>query len=304
MSFEEQERVMFGLLFDQQLREDFCRRGVSVLRQFDLSGEEIQAFGNLHPEALDFDARLRVDLILGQLCRVYPLSFALYSSLDDGLQALKQWVDVEFMAYAPGERTAVYGMRLREALPESARIERAIVELELGMQWTAASLRNRLAESRHDVSSLMDLKETPVQTEGWLSKKISLADFVTASVIPQSYTDLLQAFQVGDTGDLWRRLQKTPPATQQLTAISGMQQPRLLVTRAVLVRDSLTDPVIEHNTVELSDGFAQLLPHVNGQSSVSDMLQQLQDIGAGSDVLQGVSNGFSQLVEQGMILLS
>ncbi len=52
----------------------------------------------------------------------------------------------------------------------------------------------------------------------------------------------------------------------------------------------------------LPEGFASLLGHVDGTVAVADILRQLQQAGAGEDLLASVQEGFRQLWQQGMLV--
>jgi hypothetical protein len=80
-----------------------------------------------------------------------------------------------------------------------------------------------------------------------------------------------------------------------------MNDPRVLVARAVVTQDSRCEPMADHRTVELSEGFASLLGHVDGTLSVAAMLQQLRQAGADEGLLGSVQEGFRQLGQQGML---
>ena len=89
MSFEEQERVLFDLLFDHKLRERFCEGSVTALSEYNLSEKERNDFDGIRPDALELDANIRADLLLSHFCRAFPISFSLFSSFNGGLDILK-----------------------------------------------------------------------------------------------------------------------------------------------------------------------------------------------------------------------
>ena len=59
MSFEQQERILFDLLFDQNLRNKFCADQASTLKQYDLDDHELgglerrEAHDDVHDAAVD-----------------------------------------------------------------------------------------------------------------------------------------------------------------------------------------------------------------------------------------------------------
>ena len=140
MSFQEQERVLFDLLFDDQIRQRFCDDNDAVLCSYDLSDEEKQDFRVIRCDALQLDAKMRRDILLSHLCRSFPVSFGILSSMDEGFGVLKTLIDPVTMRTPPLQRAVVFGQRLREALTvfsfdvaTQAPLIIAIVEAELGM---------------------------------------------------------------------------------------------------------------------------------------------------------------------------
>lgn len=94
MSFEEQERALFDLLFDNVIRQQFCKDPVAALIDYDLDEAEIADFDEIRPDALVLDAKMRRNLLLTHICRAFPISFAIVSSLNDGRSLLKSLVEV------------------------------------------------------------------------------------------------------------------------------------------------------------------------------------------------------------------
>ena len=302
MSFEQQEQVLFRLLFDKALRDQFCHDQTRALNQYDLEESELNDFKAIRPEALQLDAVMRADLILSHICKSFPISFSITSSFPKGLDVLKQLIDTETMQSKPIERSTVFGNRLGQRYPEFAfssenekAIATAILEAELGMVWTSASLKQVVLDGG-DLPS--NKHET---TNDWLDKPIKLASFVSASVLPQSYAKIKQRLCKAEDDCLWRHLNKTNLSASVRKKTLKTQEPRLLVCRAQVSRTSKCEPVIEHSTMELSEGFAPLFQHVNGSMSVAQILEQLKQIGAQQQMLQSIQVAFQQLLEAGML---
>jgi hypothetical protein len=97
MSFEEQERALFDLLFDNDLRDNFCQDSGNALHAYDLTEEERADFATIRPDALLLDAKMRRNILLTHICRAFPVSFAIVSSLDDGKAILKKLIDTNIM---------------------------------------------------------------------------------------------------------------------------------------------------------------------------------------------------------------
>ena len=303
MSFAEQERVLFDLLFDPAVRQRFVNDADSLLEQYDLESHERDDFKTIRPEALALDANMRVGLLLSSFNHSYPVSFSLVSSLPQGNDLLKSLVDAETMHTPPLQRATVYGSRLRDKLaitPIDKESERplltAIVEAELGMAYTAAMLKQSVIEH-----GPMPINNTI--TADWDKQPVKLADFVSAAMLPQPYAQLKLQLCPKTDCDLWTQLTKKPLAAARKTRVLQKQDAHLLVARANLVHASQCEPAIEHITVELSEGFAHLFQHINGQNSVEQLLAAFKNAGATEPLLQSVKSGFKQLVEKRMLML-
>jgi hypothetical protein len=305
MSYQEQERALFDLLFDSVVRENFCKASTAALQQYDLSEDELNDFTEIRPDALELDAKIRTDLLLSHLCRSFPVSFSLVSSFENGLDVLKGLIDVETMRTATIDRATFYGRRIGENLtlfsfssPEEQAKLSAILEAELGMAWTSASLKREVLENGqlHLKSSQLD--------PSWSSKNIKLAPYVCAAIIPDSYEKLKQSFSTDSDCDLWRTLNKKPVSASRRQKILEKDDPRLFVARAHISHMSQCEPTIDQTTAELSEGFASLFQHVNGTVSVDYILDQLKQIGAQEQMLQSIKSTFQQLLESEMLEFS
>ncbi len=304
MSFQEQERALFDLLFDSDVRENFCNESIAALKQYDLSNEELKDFSVIRTDALQLDARIRADLLLSHFCRAFPVSFSLIASLDDGLKFLKSLIDIETMRTEILNRTTILGKRIGQGLmsfkfhskEEQAKVS-AILEAELGMAWTAASLKREVLENGQLHIDAMNIDEN------WSRQNIKLAPYVCAAMIPDSYETLKNSLCLTDECDLWRNINKKPLAAAQRQKLLGKDEPRLFIARAHVSHVSSCEPTVEQKTAELSEGFAPLFQHVNGSHSVDYILQQLEQIGAQQQMLQSIKATFKQLLENEMLEL-
>lgn len=301
MSMVVQEKVLFELLFDRALRERFVLEGVSALSGRNLSDDELRDFAAIRPGALTLDATMRAGFILSQFCRSYPLSFSLVSSLTQGIELLRQLVDVQTMRAAPLQRLVTFGSRLKGQVQEKSFVsarERALVisilDAEIGMAWTSAALKQELLSGK----SVPCGADVPVD---WLQRPVAMAPFVSAAVIPSSHAVLKAGLCAATGASLWRQLNRQPLSVADRQRVLHQHDPRVLVARAVGAQPSRCEPVTEHRTVELPEGFASLLRHVKGSGSVDGILQQLGQAGADETLLRSVQEGFRQLAQQGML---
>ena len=302
MSFAEQERALFDLLFDHPLRERFRRSSSAALADYALSEEERADFSAIRADALELDAYMRADFLLSHLCRAYPLTFSLVSSLPGGLDLLRRLIDTRIMRTPPDERTPAFGARLREKLAtsrfSSAEEQAAVIaiaESELGMAMTASALR------RTSTSGSAAPVEHPALTGTWQDRPLQTGAYVSAAVIPLSYPQLKTALCPCAETDLWAHLCGTPLPASVRTAALAQETPRLMMAQARITHRSACDVNIEHATLELSDGFAPLLAHVDGKTTVTGILAEMRRVGASEQLLKGIEAAFRQLLEAGML---
>lgn len=303
MSFIEQERVLFDLLFDKELREKFCNDPNTALENYDLDENEKADFSVVRADALIVDADVRVKLIMSQICRTYPISFSIVSSKKDNIELLKSLIDVETMRTPYSDRATEYGKRLSEKLLQlslSSEKERqlltAVFQLELGMAWTASILKRVVIEDGEYQFGEIEIPDD------WADRPARLAEFVSAGVIPISYKKIKRRLCPVDENKLWRQLVRNPTSTSAINAILSKEDPRLLVSRAKIEHMSYCEPTVTHHTTELSEGFAPLFQHINGTNSINAILFQLKQAGATENILNGVKGGFYQLLETGMLV--
>lgn len=301
MSFAAQEQALLDLLFDRERRAAFRQDRQHALAAYDLTPDERADFATVRMDALEMDAAARVNFILAQYCRSYPLAFSLASSLPQGLERLRGLVDASLLRTPPGERVGVFGLRLRDGLrsdhagvePVTAARLLAVVEAELGMAMTAQLARGAALGGA--------LPAVVVLPPDWLQQPLRLAAFTSAAILPRPYATLKAQLCPCTGAELWRQLARQPLPAATRSAVLATPDLRLLVARAQVTRDSPCEPWVEHATVELGEGFARLLPHVDGRNSVTGLLEQLRAAGAGEPLLAGVLSGFRELARQGML---
>jgi hypothetical protein len=300
MSFANQERLLFDLVFNDQVRQLFVTQPQKLFANYQLTTQEQADFMGINPHALALDVRVRVDLILSQWCRSLPLTFSLVSSLSNGLALLKQLVDSQTMLQAPNDRIVYFATRLRQQLIAQPSIDLqelslliAVLDAELGMASTSRLLKQAVINEQEITNSSSE----PFNSQA----KITIADYVSASMLPLPYQQLKQALCPCLGAELWRSLNKQPLSATQRQQLWTQGEAHLFIAKAKVAMVSLCEPNIEHDTAELVEGFANLLSHVDGSMSVDDILQQLQQIGAPASLLSNIQQGFKLLWERGMI---
>lgn len=298
MSFEQQEQAVFDLLFDHVLRDNFCNTGVQALSAYMLSDDERADLSTIRADAIVLDATMRADLILSQLCRQFPLTFSLLSSFDQGIELLKKTINRKTMLSPPLERATTFNSQVLAQLDtlqynsqQQYVMIAAIVEAELGMSWSSAMLKRQVLSNE-----FIPLPTDTELTQQWLNKPVKVAAYVSAAVIPHSYTELKTLLCPVENCDLWEALRKTPLDKSTRNRALAHEHKKLLMSRAYISQPSRFEPVVDHQILELSDGFAPLFEHINGSNSVAHILQSLKTAGATPQILSGVQHGFEQLL--------
>jgi len=140
--------------------------------------------------------------------------------------------------------------------------------------------------------------------EDWLNEPIKLAAYVSAAIIPQSYVKLKETLCPCEDTALWAHLSKTQISASLRKKTLANEEPKLFITRAHVSTLSRCEPTVDHQTAELTEGFAPLFQHVNGSMSIAQILDQLRQSGAPEGILEGVQAGFHQLLTSGMLELA
>lgn len=297
MSFVEQERALFDLLFDSSLREDFCQSVTAALADYDLSAAEVADFKVVRLDAINVDAAMRAHLMLSYVCQQLPMTFSLVAYVGGGIALLKRLINPQTMGCPFAERVAVFGSQLGESLnrlqfanEKQRRVVAAVLETELGIRRVATMLREQVLEEGTGV----DVSAGTIDAD-WQDKPVRLADYVSVSLLPQSYAVLKDLLCPCVDTTLWRNLNKSGPSLVAEQVFVD-ELPKLFMARAYVRRYSRIEPLIDHHTVELHEGFAVLLDHLNGSHSIRWILQQMTVIGTPITILSMIENGFQQLL--------
>jgi hypothetical protein len=301
MSFVEQERALFDLLFDRELRELFMRDRQAALGRYELSESECGDFAAIRPAALALDAQLRADMLLQYLCRALPLTFSITSALPTGLELARNLIDAALMRSAASERVTLFARRLRSSLLDDAEelgplhgALLAVSDAELAMTTTSEALKQ--AALRGEIH-----KPRPPDPETWLAQPVQLAPYVCAVLLPLPYAALKRALCPVPPAELWKRLSHAALPFSRLSETLARDDPRLLVARAEATLVSRCEATVDQRIAELSAGFVPLFAHVNGTLSVRELLSQLKHQGAPDRLLHGVHGAFKQLLDAKMI---
>lgn len=304
MSFYEQERALLDLLFNPALRDAFCSQSTEALGAYDLTASELADFATIRPDALKMDAAMRIRLILSHLGKHLPLSLSLVSATDNGTAFIESLISSHLMQAKPHDRPAFFADELARRLPADAfsndeiyQQVLAVIQAEGALCLTAAQLKQAVLNGEEPDMTPPDL------SKHWVEKPITLAPHVSLGVLPLPYLQLKKAFCPKPGTELWPHLKQMPLPKSLLENRLASPDPRLLVARARISEHSRCDPVIDHFTAELAQGFAPIFQHINGSMSVNALLAQLKHAGAHDGLLQSVQTGLLQLLESGFLEL-
>ena len=304
MSFLAQEQVLFELLFDDDFREEFQSDAVSALSLHGLSELEIKDFLPLRVDALALEADVRKRMILSQICVQIPLSTALLSSFEEGLNCLKISLK-SFIVRAPiSERAALLMQQLIFSLDDmpffneqDKTLLRQVFELE---HCFAKQL------SRQHIETLT----TPlvnIRTESEAlprHKAISLSPLLGVTYLPLSYWQLKQELCSVEPQLLWRELQNNPVLIEQRVSLfSSMttESSKCIISLPRLLSASETDATFDLHIIEMIGGFLPLLNKVDGTRSLDDILQLFSSAGASESVIAQAEQGFQTLFKEACI---
>lgn len=296
MSFIEQERALFDLLFDADLRAEFIQHSTAALNRYALSPSEREDFLSIRPDALAIDAQMRRSMVLAQLTRGYPMSMSLLSYLANGLRSAEDWINPALMQAPPRQRPLLFGQAMAAWLKQyhfassaQEKLISSIQEAELSMAWTASNADTAPA-----------LQKLP---EHWPQQPIRMAEHISAALLPMPYHELKQQLCPVPDAQLWRHLNKQPLLPTAIDELLGKTHQHLLVALACVEDEPVCDPQTHHRSVVLNEGFAALFQHINGHNSVAEILIQLSQAGASNKIVLNVKTGFQELLEQGMLKL-
>jgi len=296
MSLAIQEHVMLSLLFDKKLREAFCKNKKTALLNVGLDDEELNDFMDIDIHGLMFDASLRVDLILSQMAKQLPMTFTLFSSFDRGLLLLQELIDIDFILTPTHQRLSCVVGKIEMLFSRVSFISQADYSFCISLFHCE---KNRLLSAekiRRPDAMPSD------RASGLIAGNIRLSHDVSIALLPLSFSTLENRLQCCDV-QLWRKISADPFTQQQRLDLQLQRDPRLLLTKAVLSYSSIIEKIVEYKTIELPEGFASLMPYVNGDNNVEFILEQLKQAGADQPLIKVINQHFLQLIKEGYIEL-
>ena len=303
MSFVEQERALFDLLFNKELRDAFISDGNASLNAYDLDQNELGDFKVIRPDGLELDGNIRTNLVLSQVCRIYPVSFSLLSAIPGGFEQLRNLVNPKLMKVPYTDRGSYFG----ESLLSKASIFNitdeenqnkifAYVTSERGMAISSSMLKEEVINGGNCIERVDNVGDKQME------QSVKLAPFVSASLLPNSYMTIKKDICKVSESSLWRHLGKTPLDKDEFDRVLNNDNPRLFVTRAYVKSHSKFDPVIDQKTIELPEGFSFLFQFVDGNFSINHILEQMRQTGAEEKMLKSIRSAFLQLIDLGMLI--
>jgi hypothetical protein len=304
MSFQTQEQALFDLLFDEDFLQEFIDDKQGALELYGLTAEEIADFAVIRTDSLKLESAMRKKMLLGQMVKHLPLSFALMSSFTNGLDICQSIIKPYLVQMNGYERLAVFIKQLLLHLEELNYIhenDRFFVEQVVKLE--AAMMQQ--AEQRYKTSPQAESEAMVSITKADFTKKIQWSAFTSAHSLPLAYSLLQEKLCQNLSGaDLWQKLQNEPLQIEDRMQLILNLQPKLLITKPVVSFSSETDSEISFKTVELIEGFEPLLKSINGRNSINDLLNLYKNAGADADTLEHIRQGICVLYENNLLRFS
>lgn len=303
MSLKAQENVLFELLFDDDFREEYSQNAASALSLYGLTSDEVNDFLPLRLDALELEADVRKRMILSQICSQAPLSIAMLSSFENGLDIAKKIIKPFIVRAIVSERCSLFLQQLiflKDELlffnEQDQILFTQILKLELcfAKQLSHSNLHH-LRQCKDDEDNAA--KNSNIECD----KALVLSPLLGVNYLPLSYWQIKKELCAVDSHLLWRELQETPILIEQrlglFTAMSE-DSSKCIISLARLLQSSPTDPKTDLHIIEMIDGFLPLLNKVNGERSLNDILQLFESAGASADMIQKVIQGFETLFQE------
>ena len=307
MSLIIQEQILLDLLFDQDLLKEFCQSGTQALDIYGLSKDELEDFKAMRVDALKLEAQMRQDLVLGQICKHLPLSMALMSSFDNGLDIVRSSLKPYLMSFTGYKRSSIFAKQLHRQIDDLSFFNHNDKELLESI----ISFEQKLAEQSIAVARAEDNIHKKAFSD---EQALTWQSQVQLSLLPISYWQLKQALldeavEGRNLKYLWQYLQKDPVLIEQRVSLISMINPdsyRVLLSKPITKHDSISDPEVEVELLEFISAFAPLFNSVNSRHALNDILDKLRQQSdfkqSNEAVLDKIKKGFLQLYEKQFLL--
>ena len=319
MSLQIQEQILLDLLFDQDLRDEYCRLGCRALEIYGLSKSELADFNALRVDALKLEAQMRQDLVLGQISKHLPLSIALLSSFDNGLALAKDTIKPYLMSFSGYERSGIFAQQLLAKLDDLAFFnanDKELLDSILALERTLCMQCVRIDANRApNIEAVTDVQDSVKGSDFNHQQALIWHSQVQLSLLPLSYWQLKQelldaAIRQRGLQHLWQYLQQEPVLIEQRVSLISAINPdsyRVLLSKPVARHASLSDPEIDLELLEFISAFAPLFNSINGEHALLDIINKLkQQSGfeqANETIIENIIKGFEQLFSKQFLLL-
>ena len=297
MSMREQEYVQLALIFDADLQQQFCEHGLKALDKFSLTAQEKNDFSFVRKDNLKLDAVMRRHLILAQLSKDLPLTFSVFSSLDDGMGYLQSALSLVVILSPPDKRVVAFiDALMNENRPDERLL--TLINAEAEMAASSARLKKSLLEN-NAIDKSEGLSED--ELDFWDSSPIVPAPYVITALLPESYQQIKNRLCPVTGSALWKHLQNNPLPKFMLEDVLSEVESCCFIAKAVVSEYCDCDPVIEQSTQTLNEGFFSLLQQLDGHTSINELLAALRHAGANDELLLSIKKTFYQLLQTGML---
>ena len=302
MSFSGQEQVVFELLFNQDLLDEYTEDPRNALSLYGLTKQEVDDFLPLRLDALKLEADIRKRMILSQITIQLPLTIALISSFDNGFSLLKRLLLPFIVKENAEQRAVLLADQLAFSLDELVFFneqDKVFIETVILLEKTMAKqlVSFKTDKRRHNDNGYVKKCSEQLQHD----KPLILEEHASVHLLPLSYWQLKEELCSVAPNALWRELQNNPLLVEQRVSLfSSISESttKCLVTLPRLLINSPTDSVVDLNIIEMIDGFIPLLDKINGHRSLSVILESFEKVGASKAVIKQAQQGFQTLFDQ------
>ena len=293
------QTFFINLLFDAQLRAQWCEDPEAVLVKGNLSEAEKALFLKVDPYGLVLDAEGRSQYLMSALCRSFPWTVACLGTVKESAARLQMFLKNIPTFESTEARTLAFGQFLVKMVQDNPwNGKPALVEMVLTLHGFEMAVAENTARCRAAVNA----GDTPPQIEKYSSgmvkkRPLVLPPYLLICEMPVSLGVLDQALGSPKPEDIWQRVHRHQNLeVSRLEAVAyGSTLPVTALARAQITGiqgrrggEGAMAPLIHvtHKKIEISGRKARLFSKIKGEQCLSafpanshHILRQFLDIG-------------------------
>jgi hypothetical protein len=293
------QTFFIDLLFDAQLRAQWCQDPEAVLVKRNLSEADKALFLKVDPYGLVLDAEGRGQYLMSALCRSFPLTVACLGTVKESAARLQMFLKNIPTFESTEARTLAFGQFLVKMVQDNPWYGKpSLVELVLTLHGFEMAVAENTARCRAAVSA----GERPPQIEKYSSgmvkkRPLVLPPYLLICEMPVSLSVLDQALGSPRPEDIWQRVHRHQNLeASRLEAVAyGSTLPVTTLARAQITGiqgerggTGAMAPLIHvtHKKIEISGRKANFFSIVEGRKCLSAypsdsqrILRQFLDLG-------------------------